>query len=198
MPNLSRKKHPDHDIYIERIRRKDQKIFAQIYQELKGTCCTWAMSYNATKEESIDVFHDTILVIIENVVKDNFILVCPFGGYFTPIYKRLWFKKFQQKCKEDIRNKEIRASISKEEYDTLAEKSIRSVRLTQLIADKFKELSPLCQRILKMYIERKKAPEIAIELDMTTNAVYARKKGCTERWEHLIQNDINYNDCKPL
>lgn len=93
-------------------------------------------------------------------------------------------KKVDQRVRSDEFIRPIGDKTGEETYIAVEEEQAKY----RLMDDTLKELSELCQKLVRMILDEKKTEEIVSELDFpNANAMYRRKFGCMKTWKDLIQ-----------
>ncbi|MCB0707263.1 MAG: RNA polymerase sigma factor [Saprospiraceae bacterium] len=168
----------------------DSATIRHIYELHAQRVQKWVLANSGTVEEARDVFQDGIQALFESGSKEGFTLQSSFEGLLFTICKRQWFGVLRKKKRwQSIR--QAPELIPDEEDDDMESILIRIEEDTARahnLASTFTQLSSLCQKLLKLYAKGKPPEEIVLLLQMTDrNAVYQRRKACTDRWKVLMK-----------
>jgi RNA polymerase sigma factor (sigma-70 family) len=178
--------HTDHQ-YIEAFRRGDFSKLDQLYLDHAPNVSRWVIRNNGNADDAQDVFQEAIIAIHQKANDPAFVLTCPIGALLFRICQNKWLNQLRKK------NKEAAVRIAEEErykdestliptVEAVEEEQIRQGRLDA----SFKQLSELCQKLLRLLAEGVSSAEAASQLGMNdTNTVYRRKNACVGRWRTL-------------
>lgn len=182
------KAHEDQQIIIA-LRAGDFKVLDHIYRDHSPAIRSWISKNNGTLADAQDVFQEAIIALHQKANDPNFVLTCPLGGLLFSICRNKWLNQLRKKNKEaEVRmweeEKYKRESSLVSVLEAVEEEGIRQERLDRT----FKELSDLCQKLLRLLISGVSSSEAAMQLGMTdANTVYRRKNACVGRWRTLYQ-----------
>lgn len=178
--------HTDHQ-YIEAFRRGDFSHLDQLYREHAPNVSRWVRRNSGTTDDAQDVFQEAIIAIHQKANDPDFILSCPIGALLFRICQNKWLNQLRKKNKEA----EVRI-VEQERYkhestmipmvEAVEEEQIRQSKLDA----SFKQLSDLCQKLLRLLADGISSAEAASRLGMNdANTVYRRKNACVGRWRTL-------------
>jgi len=182
------KPHPD-DQHIQALRRGDFAVLDKIYREHATAMRRWVLKNNGTSADAQDIFQEAIIVIHQKANDPAFVLTCPLGALLFSIGKNKWLNQLRKKNREaevrsweEARYKEEGALTST--LEAVEEEAIRQGKLDAT----FKQLSELCQKLLRLLVSGVSSADAAVQLGMNdANTVYRRKNACVERWRTLYQ-----------
>lgn len=83
-------------ILIEGIKKQDQKVIAEIYNEYFPSVKQYIFKHNGNLIDARDVFHDAIIIVLEKVRDDDIKLRCSLKTYVYAMCRNLWFKKLKK------------------------------------------------------------------------------------------------------
>ncbi|MFK8009417.1 MAG: RNA polymerase sigma factor [Saprospiraceae bacterium] len=136
-------------------------------------------------EDVEDLFQDGILVLFNQVKKNDFVLTCKLRTYFYSICRNLWLNKLNQR-KTDI------VDIQDHESFIVIEPTIfKSIEVNEEKEAMLKLIGHLgedCQKMLTyFYYERIKMKEIAIRMNFANDQVARNKKvKCLKKLTSII------------
>ncbi len=179
--------------YLIALRNGDAAVIRELYVKFTPQMKRWVYDNSGTVEDAKDIFQEVLETLCNKAHDPDFKLQNPIGGYLLGICKYKWIDRLRKKR----RMKEVRKLEKErlEEEDTSQIQEIERIEEEALRQKKlkvtFSQLSPLCQRLLRLVSEGISTAEIAKQLEMTNaNTVYRRKNACIDRCRKLYQ-DLN-------
>ncbi len=179
-------KHNDHR-YILALREGSYSLLEELYQKHAPQISKWVQRNNGSADDAQDVFQDTILALHQKAADHSFILTCPIGALIFQISRNKWLNQLRKK------NKDAEVRIVEEQrykyesnilltFEEIEETEIRHQKLDKT----FKQLSEICQKLLRLLAKGVSSSEAAATMGMSNaNTVYRRKNACGERWRTL-------------
>ncbi len=170
---------------IDLLKKNDEKTIQTFYNDHKNRFVLFAKRYNINEFDSIDVYQDAFIALIENVKKgktDD--LKSSLSTYLFGIGKFMIFQKFKKNGQlhiaDDVESIEIEEDFYSEDDIDL------QVRLLQNGLDK---LGEQCKKVLQLfYYEEKKLDEIQEQLGYTSKDVLkSQKSRCLKQLKELIK-----------
>lgn len=178
--------------YILALRKGQYGLLEEIYKNYAPQVSKWVQRNNGSADDAQDVFQETILALHQKAADPDFVLTCPLGALIFKISKNKWLNQLRKKSK-DAEVRIIEGERYKDEgsilpiLEEVEETEIRHQKLDET----FKQLSDICQKLLRLLAEGMTSSEIATTLSMTNaNTVYRRKSACVVRWRTLY-NALN-------
>lgn len=151
------------------------------------------MVYKAggSSDDAKDIFQDGLIIIIEKIDQDDFVLTCKLKTYLFSVCKNLWLSVLEKrKAAENYLNRRL------DELDDVDFSDDYDQKIYQdLVCEVFETLDPVCQQILKLYWQDFSPKEIAEKLGYTYG--YVRKKKC-ECQQELIDKLKNHPDYRMM
>lgn len=180
--------HPDQQIILA-LRSGQFSVLDEIYREHVPTIRNWIVRNNGSAEDAQDVFQEAIIALHQKANDPDFVLTCPLGGLLFSICRNKWLNQLRKKSKEaevrlweEEKYKDESSLVSV--LEAVEEEELRQQRLDST----FKQLSELCQKLLRLLISGVSSAEAAAQLGMSdANTVYRRKNACVGRWRTLYQ-----------
>lgn len=170
---------------IDLLKRNDEKTIRTVYNDYKKSFILFAKRYNISEEDTIDIYQDAFIALIENVKSGKVDEIkSSLSTYLFGIGKFMIFQKFKKN--EQIHIADDLESIEVED-DLYSEDDIDSqVRLLQKGLDK---LGEQCKKVLLLfYYEEKKLDEIQEQLGYTSKDVLkSQKSRCLKQLKELIK-----------
>jgi RNA polymerase sigma factor (sigma-70 family) len=170
---------------IDLLKKNDEKTIRTFYNDHKNKFVLFAKRYNINEFDSIDVYQDAFIALIENVKKgktDD--LKSSLSTYLFGIGKFMIFQKFKKNGQlhiaDDVESIEVEDDLYSEDDVDL------QVRLLQNGLDK---LGEQCKKVLQLfYYEEKKLDEIQEQLGYTSKDVLkSQKSRCLKQLKELIK-----------
>jgi RNA polymerase sigma factor (sigma-70 family) len=132
-----------------------------------------------TLEDAKDIFQDGLIIMLEKIDNNDFVLTCKFKTYLYCVCENLW-KSLLVKRKAAINYMQHR--VEENDYIDFTELPDNAL-YENIFYDVFGTLEPACQKILKLYWQEVPPKEIADRLGLTYG--YVRKKKCEGQTEFI-------------
>ncbi len=81
------------------LKGENNRAFGQLYKEYFGMVNRYIVNNNGQNEDALDIFQDTMLVLVEKLRNDEFQLTASIKTYIMAIAKNLWLKRLRNKAK---------------------------------------------------------------------------------------------------
>ncbi len=132
-----------------------------------------------TLEDAKDIFQDGLIIMLEKIDNEDFVLTCKFKTYLYCVCENLWKSVLvKRQAATNYFNRRI------EEDNNVDFTELQDNKLYEnIFYDVFATLDPVCQKILKLYWQEKSPKEIAETLGYTYG--YVRKKKCEGQAEFI-------------
>lgn len=178
-------------ILIEGIKRQDEKIIAEIYNEYFPSVRQFIYKNNGSIEDARDIFNDAIVIVLLKARENVLSIKCSLKTYVYAICRNLWLKKIKIDKEEFIQYEDIENTIQSAEA---TEEEFFNFDRGQLLFQKHLVRLPItCREIIEAFLEGKSFREITDEMDFE-NESYARKRKyrCVKMLIRRIQSDPDY------
>ena len=167
---------------IELLKQKDKVTFQNIYNKNRVAFINFAKSYHIEEYDSLDVYHDSILVLQENAVHgkiDN--LKSSISTYLFAIGKYKIYHIFREKAKLNITN-DIEIVEKNFDFDVNFYDEKPTNQQIQLKIG-FKQLGERCKKVLELfYYSGYTLDEITEILDYSDkNVLKSQKSRCIKQ-----------------
>ncbi len=174
--------------------RGDRQTIKSIYQALEGKLASWLSHNKGNANEARDILHEALSSIIISAHKRKINPPKNVEAYIFTICKYKWFDTLKaKKSKNEVINVEDVGHIGEE---SIQDDYIRieSEALKHKVLDRsFSKLTDLCQRLLNLVKQGLKSKEIAIQLEMSSDATVNRRKfACMDSWKKFLHEDSEY------
>ncbi len=141
-----------------------------------------------TPEDAKDIFQDGLIIMIEKIDSNDFVLTCKFKTFLYSVCRNLWLSVLEKRrAAANYLNRKLDEEITidfAEEYDNKV--------YQDLIVNIYESLDPVCQQILKLYWEEYSPKEIAEKLGYTYGYVRKKKSECQQEFINKLQNHPDY------
>lgn len=166
------------------LKKQDEKVIQDIYNEYRLGFILYANRYKIDKEQILDVYQDAVIALYENAQKghlDN--LTSSIKTYLFSIGKYMIFN-ILKKQKQDVNFENIE-NINLEWNDYNSEKSDTKIRDLQ---NALNQLGDKCQEILKLFYYEEKPLDVITE-DMqydNKNVAKSQKSRCLKQLKEIL------------
>jgi RNA polymerase sigma factor (sigma-70 family) len=144
-----------------------------------------------TTEDAKDIFQDGLVIMLEKIDSNSFILTCKFKTFLYSVCENLW--------KSVLEKRRSAANYFNRRIESTPDHDFTEVYDNQFYENVFKEvyetLDPICQKILMLYWQDYSQIEIAEKLGYTYG--YVRKKKC-ECQAALLKRINNHPDFRQM
>jgi len=179
-------------ILIDGIKKQNEKVIAEIYNQFFPSIRQFIYRNNGSLEDARDIFNDAIMVVLQKVREGTLDLKCSLKTYIYAICRNLWLKKIKAEKIEMINYEEIEDTMYSAE---VVEEDLYNINRAHLLFQKhLVRMNPTCQDLLGSFLEGKSFREITEELKFE-NENYARKRKyrCVKLLIKRIKSDPDYN-----
>ena len=163
----------------------------QLYDALLPKLKSWLLKNKGSNNDALDILHDALSSLIVNHHKGKRLEVKNIEAYIFQMCKYIWF---------GILNKRKSASevtFDGNEIDTTESGSLETMIQAEqerikyeVMENSFLKLSELCQKLLELVKQGKKAKQIAETLGMNgQSTVNRRKSACLDSWRKFISEE---------
>jgi len=170
---------------IKRIRQNDRdKALKELYKEFPKIKSN-IQSSGGDATIAREIFHDSLILLIEKVSDPKFALTSKLSTYLFGINRFLWKNELRRRNKNHELEWEDTLIINQEdlEYDTEKERKL------QILEQVLKKVTEKCQQVFRLfYFEKKSMKDIAALLGFSSvNSAKTQKYKCIERVIQLAQ-----------
>ncbi len=143
-----------------------------------------------TLDDAKDIFQDGLMVMLEKIDNDDFVLTCKFQTYLYCVCENLWNKIV---TKRQAAANYLHRRVEENNHIDFTEQHDEDL-YDKIFHDVFVTLEPQCQKILKLYWKEIPPKEIARKLGVTYG--YVRKKKCEGQTELIkrVKEHPDYMD----
>ncbi len=163
------KEYTDNEI-IECLRTRQSYVVKYLSDRYLPMIRLMVFQMGGTMEDAKDVFQDGLIIMLEKIDSDDFILTCKFKTFLYAVCENLW-KSVLDKRQAAVNYFSRR---NEDEFDSDFSEIHDNRVYEEIFYEVFDTLDPACQRILKLYWEEMTPDQIAEKLGVTNG--YVRKK----------------------
>lgn len=163
------KEYTDNEI-IECLRNRQSYLVKYLSDRYLPMIRLMVFQMGGTLEDAKDVFQDGLIIMLEKIDDDNFVLNCKFKTFLYAVCENLWKSVLDKR--QAAANYFSRRNVEEFEGD-FSEIHDNSV-YENIFYEVFDTLDPACRKILKLYWEELTPDQIAEKLGVTNG--YVRKK----------------------
>jgi len=144
-----------------------------------------------SSEDAKDIFQDGLVIMLEKIDNDQFVLTCKFKTFLYSVCENLWKSILEKrKAATNYFNRRIEVS-SDHDFTEIYDNQLYE----KMFYEVFETLDPVCKEILNLYWQELSPMEIADKLGYTYG--YVRKKKCECQGE-LMRRISNHPDYKQI
>lgn len=176
---------------IRRLKAGEVRFLDDIYLAHRDAFLNWITGrFNLGREESADLFQDTVIVFYENVTKGKLTgLTANLRTYLFSIGKNLALKRHRNKAMLRKHEEALKMEIAEAE-DPFAENGDERSTAVKAALNKMEEP---CLSILKRYYYfRQSMADIAEAMDYkNADTVKSQKSRCMKHLKSMVKNSLN-------
>jgi len=177
---------------IRAFRDNDRVFISTLYAKYLPVITRFVNFNNGLDGDAKDLIQQAFLIILQKTRNNEFELSCTFKTYLYAICKNLWLKELRR---EKVSNKTCLDpdEVENVDVDIEFEKEYKSNAQYFLFRWHYHKLSKICQKLIKMVLEKQTHAEIAKELGFINEETARKKKyRCKESLIKQIKNDPRY------
>jgi RNA polymerase sigma factor (sigma-70 family) len=174
------KEYTDSEI-IECLRNRQSYVVRYLSDRYIPMIRLMVYQMGGTLEDARDIFQDGLIIMLEKIDNEDFVLTCKFKTFLYSVCVNLWKSVLvKRQAATNYMSRRV-------EYDN--DKDFTELQDTKLYEnifyDVFETLDPVCQKILKLYWQELSPKVIADTLGYTYG--YVRKKKCEGQAELILR-----------
>lgn len=146
----------DTDIKIqEQLKNNNSNAFSLLYAQHFPKIRHYIVNNNGSHSDAEDIFQDAMIVLVQKVRQEDFVLRAALGTFIFAVCRNLWLKKIRESSFELPLDNLIRNTpLTGEEVHTEKEWSYREILL-----DFMKKITDHCHRLISDFFFKRKAIE---------------------------------------
>jgi RNA polymerase sigma factor (sigma-70 family) len=176
---------------IKDLKTENNFAFGKLYQDNFGKISNFVQNNSGNKTDAEDLFQDAMMVLVEKLRQDNFLLTASINTYVYAICKNLWLKK--------LRDRNFELSVDEmQSYDFL-ESINDSIEDEKTYLEKLKgylvKISDHCNRLIQdMFFKEKTIDQIQKDYGYSTrHNAQNQKYKCVEQIRRVKEKDEKIN-----
>ncbi len=179
------------DDILKDLKGESNFAFGKLYKDFFPSVKKFITNNSGNTDDSDDIFQDTMLVLLEKLRQDNFVLTASLKTYVMAISKNLWFKK--------LRNKPLEISDEVLENNTFFIEIQHAIDDEKDYMDKLmyfmQKISYHCNRLIHdMFFKYKSIDEIQVEYGYATrHSAINQKHKCVEQIRKVKEEEEKKN-----
>lgn len=155
---------------------------------------SFVIHHQGTREEAKDVFQEGMLIIYRKLKNEQLKLTCKFSTYLYAVCKKIWI---QERKKRLVQQKRLREYPMNTVESGVMDPGYDMRDLKQIMEKHLEQLSPDCQKILKLFFNDCSMDEIREEMGYKTmHHAIDRKYRCKRSLISRILKDPLYKRLK--
>jgi len=174
---------------IKGLRRDDQKVIKNVYKQHWPLIRNLILTNSGTENDALDIYHEGLIVLIENLRKEDFELTCKISTYLYSVARRLWLAKWRKE--KPFRDTSDYIEIE-HAFDPEEENEIEDLPTNKEIIEAIVKLGSPCTEILIfVYYIKFKMKELVIQIPELKNENNARKRkfSCIKKLKRLFGSE---------
>ncbi|MHA8059930.1 RNA polymerase sigma factor [Aquirufa beregesia] len=179
----------DHESLLIDLKKECNFAYGELYKSYFPIVNHFILNNKGTPDDSLDIFQDTMIILVEKLRHDDFQLTASLKTYVFAIAKYLWFNK--------IRNMPSFLDISEKEYHLFFETIEQSIEEEKSYTDRLQYLmsriTDHCNRLLHdIFFKNKPIEEIQIQYGYSTrHNAQNQKHKCVEQIKKIKEQQID-------
>jgi DNA-directed RNA polymerase specialized sigma24 family protein len=141
---------------LDGLKMKGEKAIYDVYKSYYPSVEKYILMNNGTGQDAEDVFQDSVMVLLNYVGREGFILTCSIKTLVFAIARRLWLKQLRYRSRTETLNE---MEIEREDFVTDWEEVENSERKYDSIPQVLGRISVHCSGLLKQLFLTGKIPE---------------------------------------
>jgi len=170
------KEYTDNEI-IECLRNRESYVVRYLFDRYLPMVRLMVCQMGGNSEDAKDIFQEGLMIMLEKIDNDQFVLTCKFKTFLYCVCQNLWKSVIvKRQAAENYFNRRIEED-SANDFTEAADNNLRQ----EIFRKAYDSLDSVSRTILKLYWEEINPHEIAEKLGYTYG--YVRKKKCEAQAE---------------
>ena len=181
--------HYSDEAILEGLRLRSDYIINFAYKEFYPLIKFLVTDNGGAEEDAEDIFQDGIVTLYNKIILNQLELNSSFKTYMYSVCRNLWLQKLNKRkfIFNKLNDVEHYIDIPK---DMLQDTSIEETEMQRIIQTHFLSLPEECQRVLRLFIQKKPLQEIAGIMGFKTeNYARTRKYLCKQDLKKRVADD---------
>lgn len=179
---------------VSGIRKHDSGVLEHVYDAYFPIIEGFVIHNSGSRDEAQDVFQEAMIIVYKKIRDRELELTCKFGTYLYAICKNIWIQERKKYLlhAEKLKNQPLMVNDPGPEEDPEYHRHLKD-----LFDKHFRELSPDCQKILKLFFANHTVEEIKNEMNYKDMHHAAdRKYRCKKSLIKRMKNDPLFKKLK--
>lgn len=174
---------------VEGLKLNSDYIIKHVYKEFFPTIKYLIKKNTGNEEDAEDIFQESLMIVLKNIQRDDFMLSCSFLTYLYSISRNLWMQRLKSKKKGVDSFEILEKFINIGESSTIDMAEVEQLRY-KIYREHFETLEKDCQQILLLSLQRYSSKDIADTMGYSSeNYAKTKKYNCKERLKKAIMED---------
>lgn len=179
----------DSNKYIQYLLTNDAKGVSQIYKEYLPRIERIIGGLGGSKDESWEVFQESLIVILKKAQSPDFQLTSSFYTFLVSVCKFKWYNESKKKYRKNVT---IQDNVTLKD-DTDIEETMEKLERFKLYQSKLEELDPGCRQLFELFFNKVPLKVIAEKMGFSTeNAAKQKKYKCQKKLIESIRKDHKF------
>lgn len=172
---------------LKALKNAENQAFENLYREYYRMVEQIILRNHGSLEDAQDIFQESLIVLVKNLHKNDFILTAKIGTYLYSIARNLWLyrlKSSKNMRKVEIKDSDVNYLVLEEEE--IVRKKVNEKRY-EIMADQLATLKKDCQKII-IESSKKGRPlkDIAEEMGYTSSFIRVKKNRCMNEYRKRV------------
>jgi RNA polymerase sigma factor (sigma-70 family) len=181
--------HYSDEAILEGLRLRSDYIINFAYKEFYPLIKFLVTGNGGQEEDAEDIFQDGIVTLYNKIILNQLELTGSFKTYMYSVCRNLWLQKLNRRKAIIERLNEVEEYIDIPK-DILQESSVEETEMQRIIQIHFLSLPDDCQRLLRLFVQKKPLKEIAGIMGFKTEKyAWTRKYLCKQDLKKRVADD---------
>jgi RNA polymerase sigma factor (sigma-70 family) len=181
--------HYSDEAILEGLRLRSDYIINFTYKEFYPLIKFLVTGNGGLEADAEDIFQDGIVTLYNKIILNQLVLNSSFKTYMYSVCRSLWLQKLQKRKAVFDKLNDIEDFIELPE-GMLREESIQDTELQRIIQTHYLSLPEECQKVLRLFIQKKPVREIAGIMGFKTeNYAKTRNSLCKQDLKKRVSDD---------
>jgi len=176
---------------IEGLINSDDRVINYLYKAYFPMVKFIVNQHHGTYQQSVDIFHESVIVLLMKVRNPDFHLNCAVKTYLYAIARNLWYQQIERHNRH-VPFHEKEEMLASEEKGPYEDEMFLRQRIYQR---QFLRLSEGCQKLIRLFLEGISFTLITREMGFKSKKyTIKRKYECIKKLHGLVKSDPEFED----
>lgn len=173
-------------------RQSENEALRQLYDQYFEMIERHILKNSGSQEDVKEVFHDSLIALLKNIRKPEFVLSSSLKTYLFSISRRIWLDRLRKMNRKEV---PLMEDLNWETSDLNIDKKIELDEGQKVLLDILSKLTGECLNLLKLfYFFKKKMAEIATIVGLANEKdVKNRKWRCMVKLRKIVIENPTYD-----